>query len=63
MKAYEDLIEVGGGVPEKSGADGDPLASSAHRALDLAVKYAHEVVNAEGHWCGELRSNATITAE
>ena len=63
MKAYEDIFEVRGGVPEKLGADGDPLASSAHRALDLAVIYAHEVVNADGHWCGELRSNATITAE
>ena len=63
MEAYEALVEVGGGVPEKLGADGDPLASAAHRALDLAVEYAHEAVNADGHWCGELRSNATITAE
>ena len=54
---------MGDGVPEKLGADGEPLASAAHRALDLAMKYAYEAVKADGHWCGELRSNATITAE
>ena len=63
MKAYEDLIKVGDGISEKLGADGEPLASAAHRALDLAVKYTCEVVKANGHWCGELSSNATITAE
>ena len=63
MKAYEDLVKAGDGMPEKLGADGEPLASAAHRALDLAVKYAYEAVKADGHWCGELRSNATITAE
>lgn len=63
MKTYGDLVEVGGGIPEKSGASGDPLASAAHRALDLAVKYTYEAMNADGHWCEELRSNATITAE
>ena len=63
MEAYEDLVKVGDGIPEKLGADGEPLASAAHRALDLAVKYAYEAVKPDGHWCGELRSNATITAE
>ena len=63
MKAYEDLFKVGDGVPEKLGADGEPLASAAQRTLDLAVKYACEIVKADGHWCGELRSNASITAE
>ena len=63
MKAYEDLVTMGDGVPEKLGADGEPLASAAHCALDLAGKYAYEAVKADGHWCGELHSIATITAE
>ena len=32
MKAYEDLVQAGDGIPEKLGADGEPLASAAHRA-------------------------------
>ena len=39
MEADEALVEVEVGAPEKLGADEDPLASAAHRALDLAVKY------------------------
>ena len=40
-----------------------PLVSAVRRALDLAVNYSSETVRADGHWCGKLRSNATITAE
>ena len=46
MKAYEDLVKGGDGVPEKTGADGEPLASAAPRAwtscgLLLARKQYH----------------------
>lgn len=32
-------------------------------ALKLAANYAWDDVHDDGHWYGELRSNATITAE
>nr|ANM86693.1 putative squalene cyclase [Cladonia uncialis subsp. uncialis]AUW31003.1 putative squalene-hopene cyclase [Cladonia uncialis subsp. uncialis] len=47
MKAYEDLVKH----------------QQLIVPLDLAVKYTCEVVKANGRSCGELRSNATITAE
>ena len=40
-----------------------PLSSAVRRALDLAVNHSLETVKVDGHWCGELHSNATITAE
>ncbi|KAL9617229.1 MAG: hypothetical protein Q9160_007957 [Pyrenula sp. 1 TL-2023] len=43
-----------------SGAD---LKIAASKALQQAYSYADEIVRPDGHWCGELKSNATITAE
>ena len=34
-----------------------------NKALQLAANYAWDDVHDDGHWYGELRSNATITAE
>lgn len=42
--------------------DKDPLVPAV-RALELAVKHSFSLVKPDGHWCGELKSNATITAE
>ncbi|KAL4908399.1 hypothetical protein BDW74DRAFT_175082 [Aspergillus multicolor] len=39
------------------------LASQVENTLSLARDYAHRSVRSDGHWCGELRSNVTITAE
>ena len=33
------------------------------KALQLASNYAWDDVHDDGHWCGEVKSNATITAE
>ncbi|CAD6589405.1 MAG: hypothetical protein ASARMPRED_004032 [Alectoria sarmentosa] len=35
----------------------------ASNALKLASHYARDDVHDDGHWCGELKTNATITAE
>ncbi|KAL9035511.1 MAG: hypothetical protein Q9214_006548, partial [Letrouitia sp. 1 TL-2023] len=43
--------------------DDNNLPSTADEALKLAVNYSLEGVEQDGHWYGELKSNATITAE
>lgn len=44
--------------------DGESLADQARRCLALAVKHAESIADeADGHWVGELHSNASITAE
>lgn len=39
------------------------LPSSASFALQQACQFASSSINSDGHWCGELKSNCTITAE
>lgn len=39
------------------------LASDARSSLAHAVNYSFESAKSDGHWVGELRSNATVTAE
>ena len=39
------------------------LASEVVRVLSMATIYAFDMMNSDGHWCGELLSNVTITAE
>ena len=39
------------------------LASEARSSLAHAVNYSLESAKSDGHWVGEMRSNATITAE
>ncbi|CAG7932651.1 unnamed protein product [Penicillium olsonii] len=51
-----------------NGVSSDPiqlrhLASQVEHALKLSRDYAHGALRSDGHWCGELRSNVTITAE
>ena len=43
--------------------DYEPLPLAANRTLRLATTYAFDQAEIDGPWCGELRSNATITAE
>ncbi|CAG8402481.1 unnamed protein product [Penicillium salamii] len=43
--------------------DSFTLAKEAQNALQLAANYSINRQHEDGHWCGELRSNATITAE
>ncbi|KIY45656.1 squalene cyclase [Fistulina hepatica ATCC 64428] len=45
------------GTPEKQ------HLSEVMHAVQLAVNNSFEQMKPDGHWCGELRSNATITAE
>ena len=42
--------------------DDEGLASAARQCLDSAIQHSFNIRKDE-HWCGELRSNATITAE
>lgn len=49
-------------VPEDKIHSGH-LASQVEHALKLSRDYANGSVHSDGHWCGELRSNVTITAE
>ncbi|CAG8265403.1 unnamed protein product [Penicillium salamii] len=44
-------------------SDFGSLATEAKQALHRAAKYSHHRQHDDGHWCGELKSNATITAE
>ena len=39
------------------------MQTMASNALKLASNYAGDDVHDDGHWCGELKTNATITAE
>lgn len=40
-----------------------PLNSVIRCALGLIINYSLDTVKFDGHWCGGLRSNATITRE
>ena len=48
---------------EKAKPDHDALLSRTTRALSLATKFAFDEMHSDGHWCGELASNVTVTAE
>ncbi|KAL4802584.1 squalene cyclase [Aspergillus unguis] len=37
--------------------------SQVNKAIEAATAHALSLVHPDGHWCGELRSNVTITAE
>ena len=55
-------------VPDSSFLPSNPsnairLSEEAHRALQRAVSYSISTAQDDAHWCGEMRSNATITAE
>ncbi|KAJ5335519.1 hypothetical protein N7452_007922 [Penicillium brevicompactum] len=39
------------------------LVRKTEHALQLAARYSFNTRHEDGHWCGELKSNATITAE
>ncbi|KAI4116590.1 MAG: hypothetical protein LQ338_007681 [Usnochroma carphineum] len=41
----------------------DSLQSQVAQALSKATRYAFDTLRCESHWCGELLSNVTITAE
>ena len=43
--------------------DEDSFAPEVARALSMAARYAFDRMKSDGHWCGELLSNVTITAE
>ena len=41
----------------------DSLISKARQSLRLATDYSFDKLNADGHWCAEVFTNDTITAE
>ncbi|KAF5865520.1 hypothetical protein ETB97_003363 [Aspergillus alliaceus] len=40
-----------------------PLLRKVQQALFLSAEYSKELMKPDGHWCGENKGNATITAE
>lgn len=50
-------------APLLSTKESGSLFSKATRSLSLATRYAFDLIKPDGHWCGELLSNVTITAE
>lgn len=48
-------------LPDKT--DSELLSIEATRCLSLATRYAFDLINSDDHWCGEFRSNVTLTAE
>ena len=39
------------------------LLDLAKESIDSAAQYSRHIQNSDGHWCGELRSNPTVTSE
>ena len=40
-----------------------PLVDLTRDCLESAAQYSRHIQNSDGHWCGELRSNSTVTSE
>lgn len=51
------------GLPARSKSLTGSLHHQVLKALHQACQFANDSVQADGHWCGELKSNCTITAE
>ncbi|KAL2842283.1 terpenoid cyclases/protein prenyltransferase alpha-alpha toroid [Aspergillus pseudodeflectus] len=41
----------------------EDLLDPVRQALDVAAGYSTKEAHEDGHWCGELKANATLTAE
>ncbi|KAB8260699.1 hypothetical protein BDV32DRAFT_158615 [Aspergillus pseudonomiae] len=41
----------------------EQLLPEVEQTLRRSMDYTYNVVHSDGHWCGEMRSNVTITAE
>ena len=42
---------------------GESLVELSRDCLDAAIDYSYHTQHEDGHWCGEVRSNVTATAE
>ena len=40
-----------------------PLVDLTRECIESAAQYSRHIQNSDGHWCGELRSNPTVTSE
>ncbi len=65
MPLRVDISDSKYGKPSHPHVQSSPkaLASEARSSLARAVSHSLETAQLDGHWVGELRSNATITAE
>ncbi|KAJ5151729.1 terpene cyclase [Penicillium capsulatum] len=43
--------------------DNSSFLSQVEHALNLSIQHATTSIREDGHWCGELKSNVTITAD
>ncbi|KAF7180407.1 hypothetical protein CNMCM7691_009575 [Aspergillus felis] len=51
------------GLQIQGQAQDDPLLPRVKQALQLSGLRSREQMHSDGHWCGEVRTNATTTAE
>src|SRR4051812_37212540 len=59
-----DLIPPGALLRERSAVHpAEELEESARAAALRARDFAHAIRKPDGHWCAELESNTTVTAE
>jgi squalene-hopene/tetraprenyl-beta-curcumene cyclase len=69
LKTYRDILTIVTDINIKMSLQTRLLTDSGVReddvchALQRAATYAFNRVRGDGHWCGEVKSNATITAE
>ncbi|EAW20752.1 terpene cyclase/mutase family protein [Aspergillus fischeri NRRL 181] len=51
------------GLRFRSLAPDDPLLPRVKQALKLSGQHSREEMHSDGHWCGEVKTNATTSAE
>lgn len=60
---HDSIVETNLFLDERAKPGHDSLLSRSSRALSLATTFAFDEVQSDGHWCAELCSNVTVTAE
>lgn len=50
-------------VHSTNGDSDRPLVELTRECLESAAQFSRSIQHEDGHWCGELRSNPTVTAE
>src|SRR4051812_39489886 len=60
------LLETPSGSPDLQVLRRDPAGLLVEGAIEAAIRardFAYSIRKADGHWCAELESNTTVTAE
>lgn len=51
------------GLRVRSLAPDDPLLPTVKQAIKLSGQHSRGEMHSDGHWCGEVKTNATTSAE